>query len=178
MASEIIKKHFCFNEKDIADGKFTAWNLIQPLWFSVSIYDGLEKYEEDLKQFTDGQRKIFALMWYGVEVCNGGHDQFFLNSTGIVWKDALEGLKMIGAVELANNLQKAVDLFGGHIPFDRGQRMEKLRKLDEDENFDSFDEIDNLYYCYDEASLILMNEYVKKHPKDFVLDGKYDYCEI
>lgn len=28
---------FDFNENDIADGKYDAWDLIQPLWNNVSI---------------------------------------------------------------------------------------------------------------------------------------------
>lgn len=176
MESKMIRKHFCFNEKDIADGKYTAWELIQPLWFNVSIYDGLEQYEKDLEQFTDGQRKIFALMWYDSEVCNGGHDQFLYNSTGVVWKDALECMKMIDAFELSDNFQKIIDLCGGHIPFDRSERNELMDKLYEDEEFDdTFDEVDSFYY--EEDVNALMDEYVKEHAKDFVLDGEYDYYE-
>lgn len=39
---ELKCKHYDFNEKDISEGKYSAWKLIQPLWYSVSIYDGLD----------------------------------------------------------------------------------------------------------------------------------------
>ena len=45
---ELKYKHFDFNEKEISEGKYSAWELIQPLWYSVSIYDGLDVYEQDL----------------------------------------------------------------------------------------------------------------------------------
>ena len=57
---ELKYKHFDFNEKEISEGKYSAWELIQPLWYSVSIYDGLDVYEQDLKPFTDAQRKILV----------------------------------------------------------------------------------------------------------------------
>lgn len=176
MQPKMNKKHFVFSENDIVEGKYSAWDLIQPLWYNVSIYDGIEVYNKDLEQFTDGQRKIFALMWYDSEVCNGGHDQFFFNSTGIVWKDAIEGMRMIGAEKTAENFQKAIDMFGGAVPFDRDERCDMLDELCENEDFDDFEEIDSFYY-EDEEMESLMNEYVKKHPAEFVVDGEYDYFE-
>jgi len=69
---------------------------------------------------------------YFMEVNNGGHFQFFDNSTGIVWEDALNGLKEFGMEELADNFKKVVDLFGGNIPFDRELRWEAMDKMSED----------------------------------------------
>ena len=174
MGIKTVNKHFEFNENDIAAGKFDAWDLIQPLWYNVSIYDGLDVYNKDLEGFTDAQRKIFALYWYDSEVCNGGHDQFFSNSTGIVWKDVIEGMRMIGDNEDAENFQKAIDLFGGEIPFDRDERNAILNKLCDADNFDDFEEIDNCYYGGDRFEK-LMNEYVKSHPSEFVVNGDYLY---
>jgi hypothetical protein len=70
--------------------------VIDPLWWTVSIYDSKEKYEKDLKSFSFHQRAVFALMWYMAEVNNGGHSQFYSNSTGIVWEDAMDGFELIG----------------------------------------------------------------------------------
>ena len=122
-------KHFEYTEKDISEGKYDAWDLIQPFWYNVSIYDGLEVYNEDLSGLTVAQRRFLALFWYDSEVCNGGHDQFFYNSTGIVWKDALEGMRMIGDNADADNFQKAIDLFGGSVPFDRDERNAVLDEI-------------------------------------------------
>ncbi len=178
MAAKLMKKHFEFSEQDIAEGKYSAWQLVQPLWYNVNIYDDLKAYEKDLEPFTDAQRKIFALWWYDAEVCNGGHDQFFFNSTGIVWKDAIEGMRMIGASAAAGNFQKAIDCFGGTVPFDRDERNEMLDELSEDEDFDDFEEIDSFYYENNEDIVALMDEYVKKHAAEFAVNGDYDYCEI
>lgn len=177
MGIKMVSKHFDFNEKDISEGKYSAWKLIQPLWYTVSIYDGLDVYNQDLKNFSDAQRKILALFWYDSEVCNGGHDQFFSNSTGIVWKDAIECMQMIGAHKYAENFQKAVDMFGGSIPFDRDERNDALEKLYENEEFDGFNQIDEFYYGEEDINQ-LMNDYVKLHASDFVINGDYLYTEF
>ena len=87
---KMISKHFEITKEDILAGKYYPQSLIDPLWWSVSIYDGKEQYEKDLAPFTSSQRAIFAVQWYEAEVSNGGHDQFLCNSTGIVWEDALK----------------------------------------------------------------------------------------
>lgn len=174
---KMINKHFDFDEENISAGKIDAWELIQPLWYTVNIYDGLEEYNQDLKPFSDPQRKILALFWYDSEVCNGGHDQFFSNSTGIVWKDALDCMWMIGADKYAENFQKAVDMFGGSVPFDRNARNDVLEQLYKNEEFDDFEEIDDFYYG-EECINQLMNEYVKLHAADFVVKGDYPYYEV
>lgn len=177
MGFKKVNKHFDFNEKDISEEKYDAWELIQPLWYNVNIYDSIEEYNKDLEPFSDGQRKMLALLWYDSEVNNGGHDQFFSNSTGIVWKDAIECMKMIGAVEYAENFQKAIDMFGEAVPFDRNERNEILERLNEDKDFDDFEQNDSFYY---EEGMIyqLMNDYVKGHASDFVVNGDYLYYEM
>lgn len=119
---------------------------------------------------------MFALIWYDSEVSNGGHEQFFCNSTGIVWKDALEGMRMIGADGIAENFQKAIDLFGGKVPYERSEREEKLDELYENDDFEGFDEMDSYYFKYTEL-VTRMNQYVVSHPQEFAVDGIYDYEE-
>ena len=177
MEQKKIKKYFCFTEEKIAAGDYSAWDLLQPLWFSVSIYDGPEVYNKDLEGFTEEQRRLLALQWYDSEVCNGGHDQFFANATGVVWKDALEGMHMIGATQLADNFQKVIDLLGGHIPFDTEERNEMLDRLDEEGDFEGFEEMDDLFYEYEEELEEWMDNYVMEHAEKFVVDGEYDYFE-
>lgn len=168
----MVKKYYEFKKEDIENGKYSAWKLIEPLWWDISIYDGIDKYNEDMKPFTDAQRKVFALFWYDSEVCNGGHDQFLFNSTGIVWKDALEGFKMIGADEYAANFQKLIDILGGSIPYDRKERnelMDKFYEKNDDEENDILGDIDDFYYELDLEEVL--DEYVKKHASEFVING-------
>ena len=172
-----IVKHFDYKEEDIAKGKYDAWDLILPFWDNVNIFEGLEKYNKDTELLTDAQRRFIALQWYDSEVCNGGHDQFFRNSSGIVWKDALEGMKMIGDEKGTDNLQKAVEIFGGSIPFDYFERRKVLEKIYEIYGMKAFDKIDDEFIGGDLFEK-LMNEYVISHPNEFIVDGDYQYSEI
>ncbi len=172
-----IVKHFDYKEEDIAKGKYDAWDLILPFWYKVNVFEGLETYNKDTELLTDAQRRFIALQWYDSEVCNGGHDQFFRNSSGIVWKDALEGMKMIGDEKGADNLQKAVEIFGGSIPFDYFERRKVLEKIYEIYGMKAFDEIDDEFIGGDLFEK-LMNEYVISHPNDFVVKGDYQYSEF
>lgn len=175
-------KHFEFTEEDIADGKYDGWELIEPFRYSVNIYDGLEEYNNDMADMTIAQRRLFAIHIYNSQVNNGGHHQFFFNSSGIVWKDALDGLRMIGDDADADNFQKAIDKFGGNVPFDRAERNEALDRIGD---IDVFDEIDRAYY--ERNSLFnsregegverYLMEYIKSHPAEFVVNGDFPYFD-
>ena len=47
---EMKDVYFDFTTDDIANGKYNFWELIQPLWFTVSIYDDIDVYNKDLRQ--------------------------------------------------------------------------------------------------------------------------------
>ena len=51
------------------------------------------------------------MIWYIAEVNNGGHDQFYFNSTGIVWKDALAGFGELGIDEAVEIIQEQLDAY-------------------------------------------------------------------
>lgn len=88
------------------------WDILDPIYWTIDIYNSYEEYLKSSKNFTLEQRYLNAISWYFMEVNNGGHFQFFDNSTGIVWEDALNGLKEFGMEELADNFKTVVDLFG------------------------------------------------------------------
>lgn len=176
-----VKKHFQITAEDILADRYDAGSLIDPLWWSVSIYDGYAQYEKDLQPFTAQQRMLFAVMWYEAEVCNGGHDQFFYNSTGIVWKDALDGFALIGAKECEENFRNVIEKCGGSVPFEREERQKYLDKLtyvpEEDDYIDLFGENDTAFYAFEEDLEALMMKYVKSHPEQFVFSGEVEVPE-
>lgn len=179
---KMISKHFEITKEDILAGKYYPQSLIEPLWWSVSIYDGKEQYEKDLAPFTSSQRAIFAVQWYEAEVSNGGHDQFLCNSTGIVWEDALKGFELIGADKCAEILRDVIKKCGGSIPFEREEREELLDRItlnpdDEDEPIDLFEENDSEYYDVNDELDALIMKYVKAHADDFVFIGDVEVPE-
>ncbi len=168
-------------EKKLKYAKFTvediiaeSQDIVEPMWCTINIYDSYEDYLKSAEGFTLEQRYLLAITWYFAEVNNGGHHQFFFNSTGIVWEDALNCLKHFGMPKYAANLQKVVDYCGGRISFDRGERWNMLKALEakNEEEFDKvLDEADDFVYN-DEGEESELT-YIKAHPEKFVFDGVY-----
>lgn len=141
-------------------------SIIAPVWESVDIDGDYESYQSDLSKFTTEQKHIFAIQWYVAETWNGGHYQFLTNSTGIVWKDAIEGLHAIGADDMAINLQKACDRLGPAISFNREEREKVVDALD----YDFKDEDDKFYQYADDLESLEM-DYIKVHAQAFGIDS-------
>lgn len=142
--------------------------LIEPVWWTANIYDGPEAYEESLAPFTRAQRLINAIEWYRAEVNNGGHYQFYFNSTGIVWRDALAGFEMLGLTDLAENLRESADLLGGDPPLDRHARVALLERLEPD-----FADITMRFWDLEDWHNVdaVILDYARAHPEEFVFDG-------
>jgi hypothetical protein len=151
--------------EDIAANDDDPQSIIDPLWWAVSIYDGPEKYEADLSRFSLPQRLVLAIQWYVAEVGNGGHDQFFYNSTGIVWKDALRGFQEIGHEQAEQILRSAADKLGGDPPLEREARQELLEKCEAD-----FSGLDARLYEISDLDTVIMR-YVKANAEAFVFEG-------
>jgi Domain of unknown function (DUF4375) len=84
---------------------------------------------------------IHALLWYGAEIDNGGHHQFYSNSTGIVWRDALEGLQQIGATAAAEVRMQSSRCLWSSPSLDHDERNQQLNKQNPD-----FSNVDSAYY--------------------------------
>ena len=151
------------------------WTINEPMYWTINIYGSHDDYLESSKGFTLEQRYLNAICWYFAEVNNGGHHQFFYNSTGIVWEDALAGLRLFNMKELAENFQSVLDFFGGTVPFDRAERWHLLQQYEDNpEFFDFLDEKDDAVYTYDG---ILEDVFVHENPQLFVFDGTYTIPE-
>ncbi len=156
-------QHIHIGEEEILSGNIQK--LIEPLWFSVSIYDSKEKYDSDLAVFSLPQRYVFAAQWYFAEVYNGGHDQFFFNSTGIVWQDALNAFRAAGLMKCAEILEQAAKLMGGTPSFDREERWDVMEKLEPD-----FDKLDRMLYDLPDEDTDL-RRYIFENKEAFYYDG-------
>lgn len=156
-------QHVHIGEEDVMRGE--VQKLIEPLWFTVSIYDSKEKYDSDLAPYTLPQRYVFAMQWYFAEVYNGGHDQFFYNSTGIVWEDALNGFRAAGLDKCAEILEHAAQLIGGTPSFDREERWDIMDRLEPD-----FGELDSRLYDLPEEDTDLRG-YILANKEAFYFDG-------
>jgi predicted ribosomally synthesized peptide with nif11-like leader len=163
---ESIKQHICVDDAAIESGDLQR--IISPVWSSVSIYKGEKQYNSDLEGFSKAQRYIFAIQWYTAEVNNGGHDQFYYNSTGIVWRDALLGFEQIGHKQAYRILKESADRLGGTPSMDRFERQEQL-----DHSKADFEDLDREFYEINDIDDKVMS-YIRLHKTDFFFNGTID----
>jgi hypothetical protein len=145
-----------------------AFAVIAPVWWTANIYRGPGEYEASLAAFTLAQRRLFAIWWYRSEVNNGGHDQFYYNSTGIVWRDALAGFELLGLENFAAVLRESARRLGGTPPLEREARQEAQARL-----LPAFADLDAR--CYQLERVVdldaQMLAFARSHPEDFAFDG-------
>jgi hypothetical protein len=142
------------------------YKVIDPVWWSADIYDSHQRYLESLKDFSLPQRYFFAVAWYEAEVNNGGHAQFYGNSTGIVGRDALEGLNLVGASERAAILEESAKRLGGTPHFDRNRRAAQLQA-----NALGFDDLDTTFHGLQDDLHGNLNAYIREHREEFYFRG-------
>ncbi len=74
-------------------------------------------------------RHLWALELLGMELVNGGIHQYFFNSSGDLWPDAMEGLEQAGYARSAAAFRKAVAIFGQEGP--STNRTVRFKQLDQ-----------------------------------------------
>ena len=115
------------------------WGLVEPVWEEIEIYEGPEEFARTFARVSRPAGLLFAAHFCQSEVCNGGFDQFFSNSTGVLAPEAIEGFKTIGQDVVAEIIQEACSLFGEPFPRERSLRQGKLKAIDS-ELLDSLDQ--------------------------------------
>ncbi len=170
MSVKIVKRHYKVTDEMIDSGRVQS--IIEPLWWSVSIYDGESEMNSGLEPFSEQQKYVWAVQWYVAEVENGGHDQFFFNSTGIVWKLALEGLRAMDCGKFAEILEQAAKRVGGNPSLDRDQRCDEMEKYSAE-----FVDLDREFYECDELLYGKTADYIRANRKAFYFDGMIDIPE-
>lgn len=144
--------------------------MIAPAYDVVEVHAGPGELAEGLGRLTPGQPALLALHWCVAEVCNGGFDQFFENSTGILAAEALEGMRRIGAAETAGVLLGAMRVFPGAAPpLDRKARVRQLKAVSRSERKKRFEPLEDRFYKLVDTELYpRAAEYVRAHPDEFV----------
>lgn len=146
----------------------TPWEVIEPLWWNVSVYDGPAQYERDLQRYSRSQRHLFACMCYIGEVNNGGHDQFYANNVGIVWKDALAGFRAFGEQDVASILAESAQRLGGQPSLERSERFETWLRERPD-----FRDLDERFYRIESSRSLQesLTRSMRSNPSAFMLSS-------
>ena len=149
-----------------------AWAVIAPAYDAVSFYDGPDVLAESMRPLTPGQRALLALHWCVAEVSNGGFDQFFLNPTGLLARDAADGFHRIGVPEAADLITRARAIFADR-PAPANVDDPTFDEHDDAEAFDAYQERhqpleERLLELIDGALYPKAAAYVRAHPEEFV----------
>lgn len=102
------------------------WSFVKPLWDNISIYDGRDKFLRLFSAAPTTAAHLFAGRWCQSEVRNGGLDQFFWNSTGVLAPKALSAHRAMELTNWADVPAQAMEFFGRPYPRDRTARQAKL----------------------------------------------------
>ena len=156
-----------FKIKRPASDNGLAWDVIEIMWEHGDFYEDDETYRRSVQPATRGQLAVYACTWYLSEVNNGGHDQFFSNSTGMVWEDALTGFQLLGATEHRQILTEAIAVFPDSKPAkDRQKRWDQMENADTS----AFDKLDDRLYALEEDFDALATKYILDHPDEFFVN--------
>ena len=152
-----------------------AFAIVEPVYWSANIYGSLSEYEASLERFSRPQRLLNALHWYIAEVNNGGHEQFYSNSTGIVWPDALAAFEAIGVPDGAEILRESAQRLGGAPAREQDERNRQLAQRAPD-----FGDLDDRFYTL-QGQVDLnarMLEYARSQPGAFEFAGAVERATL
>jgi hypothetical protein len=119
------------------------------------------------KNWTESEKLINAVLDLESEVMNGGFHQYFQNSAGDQWKDALTGLDKIGAVKTLELLTKALTVFTDSKPSDIQEERQEIVKELSQEQIALLDNLDQEFYKYEDRTSSLVITYAEKNRSDF-----------
>jgi len=125
------------------------WNLVDPIWESISIYDGPDVFLQQFGAVAEKPRTLFAAHWCQSEVCNGGFHQFFSNSTGVLAPEASQAFRSLGMPQVGALVEGAMSLLGPTFPRDRAVRqraLSGLRKSASDSLHAPFQALDEAFF--------------------------------
>lgn len=148
-----------------ADGLATLAGVTDP---STFVFEQLDSAGWD--GLSMEQQHYYAVLVYDGEVNNGGHSQYFVNSSGDNHPTALAGLRAIGATQRSEILLQAVQLFGANGPStDNETRHEQLADFSERQD-SKLDSLNSQYYQCDENIDVLLSSYALANREHFSKD--------
>ncbi len=154
------------------DNDAIIWAVIEPMWNDLQLDEDEDR--EFMASITPGQRGFIAVDWFGKEVYNGGIEQFFANSTGVLAHEAREGFSMLGCQSYVELLDKVFALFpGGVVAKNRAQREAAVEAIPEETRESVFSAFDKAFYnMMDKSDPITLPaiRYIESHPQEFFCD--------
>ena len=125
------------------------WARVEKVWDAISIYDGPDVFLSQFGAASVVARNLFVGHWCQSEVNNGGHHQFFFNSTGVLAPEAIAAFRTIGLPDIASVVEKAASKLGSPYPRARHVRQLQLDLLtgSNKKPHEVFAEFDDTFYA-------------------------------
>lgn len=117
--------------------------------------------------WTETEKVVSVVLDMESEVMNGGFCQYFQNSAGDQWKDALISLFKIGAQKSAELLTKALSVFVDSKPSPIQEERQIVVNMLGSEQLEFLDTLDQEFYKYEDNIPLLIIGYAEKNKFDF-----------
>jgi len=122
-------------------------------------------YQKKPGNLTGCERNIMYIYELESEVNNGGFDQYFYNSPGSNVNETIKALESVESKIFLQILIEARNKFpDGDVPKNQNERQEILLNMRED---NSWDELECLFYKYEENLSDLQVKYISKNIENF-----------
>lgn len=158
------------DEGILADVSAPLWSL----WVGFGDSENPESIASFFGQLNECQRHVLAAAICRSGIANGGVDQFFLEDTGKIWLQALEGLRAIKAEKYAKLLEKVLALFpNGKAPTETKARNDVLNSLPDDKTDRLFESVNEKWDELDSSDknnlAVFCARYICSNPAYFFL---------
>jgi hypothetical protein len=139
---------------------------------SYAVYDHIvgavdfDHENADLARMTQGQRALYALASVDGEIQNGGFSQLFVNSTGSLVDEAIDGARLFGARTYERLLRRGGRLFPERrVPEDFERRNRELEAISEA----ALTGLDDAWFAASEREPLdrYYERYIRRHPSEF-----------
>ena len=124
-------------------------------------------YGDRVEVLNDAQRTFYIVRLLDMEVNNGGFSQFFFNSSGAFSNELVAACKEIGALEVAQICQRAIDLFDCEIPVDHNERLDAYYEYVTSDSGKVLEAGDEAFYSTADEFEELTYQYVLSHRESF-----------
>jgi len=142
-----------------------------PLRCWIDIYGDPAYLDLQYARLSPAQRAIHSVYWLMAESDNGGIDQFFWNSTGVLAPEALKGLRLLGARDHAQRLEAIMKCFSGGKPereHSKRQKQIEWRWRSKEKTIDDEFPGGAMKHTLEEY----LSRYIRAHPDEFFRPSK------
>lgn len=123
------------------------FSIIEPVFGKISFADPTEVFLYKFLRLIEVERNLFATHFCYAQIVNGGLNQFFWNSTGIVAPESALGFRAIGFKRCAEIIEEAISFFDKPYSRDCAYRRENLARIEKKlGNLDPFSSMDDEFY--------------------------------